>query len=85
MIQASPNSYSVTVRMRYVNDRGMLGKITTTIGDADGMIGAVDIVNSKGGKITRDFTINASNDEHGATIVKALAKIEGAEVVTASD
>ena len=41
------NSYAITVRLRYGNARGMLGRISTAIGDADGLIGAVDIVKSK--------------------------------------
>ena len=88
MIQASPkflNSYAITVRLRYSNQRGMLGQITTAIGDADGMIGAVDIVNSKGDSITRDFTINANDDEHGKAIVDALQHVDGVQVVTVSD
>ena len=39
-----PFSYTATIRLSDSNERGMLGQITTAIGDADGMIGAVDIV-----------------------------------------
>ena len=88
MIQPSgnaQNSYAITVRLRYSNERGMLGRISTAIGDADGSIGAVDIVNSKDDKITRDFTINAADDDHGAAVVKQLGKLDGVEVVSASD
>ena len=79
------NSYAITVRLRYSNERGMLGRISTAIGDADGSIGAVDIVNSKDERITRDFTINAADDEHGEEVVKQLGKIDGVEVVSVSD
>ena len=88
MIQSAgnaQNSYAITVRLRYSNERGMLGRISTAIGDADGSIGAVDIVNSKDDKITRDFTINAADDDHGAAVVKQLGKLDGVEVVSASD
>jgi len=79
------HSYAITVRLRYSNDRGMLGRISTAIGDADGLIGAVDIVNSKDEKITRDFTVNATDDNHGAEIVEKLKQVDGVDVVSASD
>ena len=41
--------------------------------------------NRKNERITRDFTINATDDEHGAAIVSALKRVEGVEVVTVSD
>ena len=63
----------------------MLGRISTAIGEADGLIGAVDIVNSKDEKITRDFTINATDDKHGAEIVEQLKQVDGVEVVRVSD
>ena len=78
-------SYAITVRLRYSNDRGMLGRISTAIGDADGLIGAVDIVNSRDERITRDFTINATDDDHGAAIVDQLKKLDGVDVVSVSD
>lgn len=78
-------SYAITVRLRYRDQAGLLGKITTAIGDADGFIGAVDIVGVVDGLISRDITVNASNVEHGQRIVDVLRKISGIEVVNVSD
>ena len=78
-------SYSSTIRLSYSNDRGMLGKITTAIGEADGMIGAVDIVDSRDGKITRDISIKAAGVDHVQTIVKNLNAIEALDVKSVSD
>ena len=78
-------SYSSTIRLSYANDRGMLGKITTVIGEANGMIGAVDIVNSQGGKITRDISVKAAGVDHVKSIVAGLEVIDGLEVRSVSD
>lgn len=81
----SSYSYSATIRLTYANDRGMLGRITTAIGEADGLIGAVDIVSSRGGNITRDLTVAATNAEHVQTIADSLGKISGIEIRSVSD
>ncbi len=78
-------SYTSTIRLSYANARGMLGRITTKIGEADGMIGAVDIVNSKDGSITRDISVRASGVDHVQKIVGQLKAIDGLEVKSVSD
>ena len=78
-------SYKSTIRLSYANDRGMLGKITTAIGQADGMIGAVDIVNSRDGKITRDISVRAAGVDHVKKIVKQLEEIKALEIRSVSD
>lgn len=78
-------SYAITVRLRYRDNPGLLGKITTAIGDADGAIGAVDIVGVTEGLISRDITINATTVEHGQAIVRKLKEVAGIEVVHVSD
>ncbi len=84
MVQQSP-TYAVTIRLRYSDSPGALGRITTAIGEADGAIGAVDIVNIASHKISRDFTINAKGVEHGKQIVEQLRQLDGVEVVNISD
>ncbi|MEO9592887.1 malic enzyme-like NAD(P)-binding protein [Rhodopirellula bahusiensis] len=84
MNQHSP-SYAITIRLRYSDSPGAMGKITTAIGEADGAIGAVDIVNIRGGKISRDFTVNARDVDHGKRIVEHLRTVEEVEVVHTSD
>jgi malate dehydrogenase (oxaloacetate-decarboxylating) len=43
-------SYSLTMRLRYPDRPGQLGRISTVIGEANGQIGSVDIV-----KVDRDL------------------------------
>ena len=83
-MEQSP-SYTSTIRLSYANARGMLGKITTVIGEAHGMIGAVDIVKSHDGKIIRDISVKAAGVDHVKTIVKKLETIDGLEVRSVSD
>ena len=54
-------SYSLTLRIEYPNSVGMLGRVTSVIGEGGGDIGAIDIVSAGGATrhITRDITFAA--------------------------
>src|SRR6185503_12999622 len=78
-------SYSLTVRLRIANLPGMLGKVTSAIGEAGGDIGAVDIVEAGGQTMTRDVTFKCSDEAHGQRIVETLKGVEGITVVNVSD
>lgn len=77
--------YSITVRLRYQNLPGSLGRITSTIGEQDGLIGAVDVVDTRRNEIVRDVTISVSNVAHGERVVDALRSIPEVDVVNVSD
>ena len=67
---AAPSaSYSLTVRLEIKNRPGMLGRVTSAIGQAGGDIGAVDLVGMTGDRVLRDITIKASDSEHGQHII----------------
>ncbi|MBI2460323.1 MAG: NAD-dependent malic enzyme, partial [Candidatus Rokubacteria bacterium] len=78
-------SYSITVRVEIKNRPGMLGRVTSTIGEAGGDIGAVDLVELVRDTIVRDITIKARDDRHGQEIVTRLKALEGVRVVNVSD
>jgi malate dehydrogenase (oxaloacetate-decarboxylating) len=78
-------SYSLTVRVEIKNRPGMLGRVTSAIGEAGGDIGAVDIVELVRDVIVRDFTINARDDRHGQQIVAVLRRLDSVRVVNVSD
>ncbi len=78
-------SYSLTIRLRYPDTPGLLGRITSLVGNAGGDIGAIDIVDVRRDHITRDFTVDASDVEHGERIVATLDKVPDLEVVKVSD
>ncbi|MEE9543863.1 MAG: NAD-dependent malic enzyme [Thermodesulfobacteriota bacterium] len=78
-------SYSFTIRIKAKNSTGMIGNITSVIGDAGGDIGGIDIVKAQKDHVIRDYTVNASNVEHSEKIVKLLEDLKGAKVINISD
>ena len=61
-----------------------MGKIFTAIGEAEGDVGAVDIV-QQGERSVRDITVNARDSEHGQQIADAVDALPEAQVLTFSD
>jgi len=78
-------SYSLTVRVRIANKPGMLGKVTSAIGEAGGDIGAVDLVEAGQKEMTRDIAFKASDEAHGQRIVDRLRAVPDVTVVNVSD
>jgi malate dehydrogenase (oxaloacetate-decarboxylating) len=78
-------SYSLTLRVEFPHEAGALGKILTTIGDADGMVGAVDIVRMSKDRTTRDITVNARDSEHGQQVVQVVEDLPQVRVINVSD
>ena len=78
-------SYSLTVRVRIANRPGMLGKVTSAIGEAGGDIGAVDLVEASHQELVRDISFKASDEAHGQRIVDRLRAVPDVQVVNVSD
>lgn len=77
---------SLTLRLRILDKPGMLGKVTTFIGDRNVDVGAVDgfrLVD--GGYVERDLTVYVASKKQGEELVAALNGLDGVEVVHASD
>jgi malate dehydrogenase (oxaloacetate-decarboxylating) len=75
----------LTLRLRYPDHPGLLGQITSLLGESGGYIGAVDIVEVRGSHITRDFTVNTADVAHGEAIVAKLKANGSIEVLKVSD
>src|SRR5919199_452903 len=63
-------SYSLTIRTEVVSRPGMLGRVTSAIGQEGGLIGAIDIVSAGDGRTVRDVTVAAGDEGHGRAIVE---------------
>lgn len=63
----------------------MLGHITSLVGEMGGDIGAIDIVQTTKGAMTRDITFSASDIAHGDRIIAAVRKIGDVDIVGVSD
>lgn len=78
-------SYSITLRLKIKNLPGMLGKITSRIGEVGGDIGAIDIAGFEKDYIIRDVTVNVRDELHGEELVKQIENIGDVQVVNVSD
>ena len=78
-------SYSFTLRVEFPHRAGSLGRILTVIGDAGGMVGAVDIVRMREERTIRDITVNARDSEHGQSVVEVVEELPEVKVVNISD
>ncbi len=85
-MQLQPSaSYSLTIRTQTSNRPGMLGRVTTAIGELGGDIGAIDMVAVADGRMVRDITVAARDEAHGQAIVDRLKRLDGVEVINVSD
>jgi malate dehydrogenase (oxaloacetate-decarboxylating) len=85
MVTAPSASYSMTVRLEIRNRTGMLGKVTSAIGQAGADIGAVDLVQMGAKTVLRDITFSARDEKHGHSVVEALRRVEGVRIAHVSD
>ncbi len=85
MRPAPTDGYSITLRLRLEHKPGVLGLVTSTIGNAGGSIGAIDIVEAGFDNLVRDITIAASNDQHAQEIVESVKALPGVSFIHFSD
>lgn len=78
-------SYSLTLRLKIRNVPGMLGQITSKIGEIGGDIGAIDIAGFEENSIIRDITVKVRDEAHGDDLVKQLKDLENIQIVNVSD
>lgn len=78
-------AYTLTLRCQIENRPGMLGRLTTRIGEVGGDIGAIDIVRAERSVLVRDITVRVQDEEHGATLVAAINDLAGIHVLQVSD
>src|SRR3712207_332769 len=85
-MEAIPSaSYSMTLRVEFPHREGSLGAILTAVGDAGGLVGAVDIVRMRDDRSVRDITVNARSSRHGRKIVDAVEALPETHVINISD
>ncbi len=84
-MQKPSASYSLTLRLKIKNLPGMLGKVTSLIGEIGGDIGAIDIAGFEKEHIIRDLSVKVRDSEHGDSLVAKLKGLANIEVVNISD
>ena len=78
-------SHSITIRLQMDHQPGLFAILAEIIGREGGNIGAIDIVKITEGKITRDITVDTSDDEHQEQIINALEEQKGIKIIHISD
>ncbi len=77
-------SFSVTMRIELDDPRGV-GSVTTALGDAGGVVIALDVVESRQSGLVVDLTCNAIDEGHADRLRAAVNAVAGANVRAVSD
>ena len=78
-------SYSLTMRLEIPSGAGSFATVAAAIADAEGDVGAIDLVRVSKDHTVRDITVSASDAEHGQRIVDSVRTIAGVTLVNVSD
>jgi malate dehydrogenase (oxaloacetate-decarboxylating) len=78
-------SFSATLRVHLDNQPGSFARLAGAIGEAGGLLGAIDLVRVERGKKVRDVTVLADDEAHIHRIVDAVRAVDGIEVEQVSD
>jgi malate dehydrogenase (oxaloacetate-decarboxylating) len=85
-VSATPSAqFRLTIRVKIDDAHGTLGHLTGAIGEAGGIVGAVDLVEVDGSHSLRDIVVDASGKDHWERIVEAVGDVEGVELVDTTD
>jgi malate dehydrogenase (oxaloacetate-decarboxylating) len=86
MTSLTPSAqYRLNVRVEIDGSPGLLGKVTSAIADAGGVVAAVDPVEVDSGGSLRDLVVDAAGPEHWEEIVAAIDALPGARVIDKVD
>ncbi len=77
--------YTLIMRLEAPSRKGALGELMTTIADAGGSIGAIDMRSVGKTTTTRDITVRVSSDAVANTVRASIAKLPGVRLVSISD
>jgi malate dehydrogenase (oxaloacetate-decarboxylating) len=77
--------FSATIRVRLDDRPGSFARLATSIAEAGGSLGAIDLVRVERGRKVRDVTVLAGDQEHLGRIVDAVRAVSGIEVEHVSD
>ncbi len=85
MNQHPSPSYSITIKIEINNRIGMFAQVAQAISEAGGDIGSVNIAGVEKGKIIREITVDAYDEQHELQIVAAVGSIKGIKVLHVMD
>lgn len=78
-------SFTLIMRLEMPNSPGAFNQLAAAIGDAGGVIAAVDMRSVTKAQVVRDVTVNVSSDVIGKAVRDAVEALDGVSVVSVSD
>jgi malate dehydrogenase (oxaloacetate-decarboxylating) len=85
VIPPSAIGFTIIMRIEMPNTPGAFGTLANAIGDAGGVIAAVDMHSVTRSGVIRDVTINVSSDVIAAEVRRAVEAIDEARIIFVSD
>ncbi|MGD8897734.1 MAG: NAD-dependent malic enzyme [Acidobacteriota bacterium] len=82
---AISSQYAITLRIDYPRAPGRIAKIAATIGDMGGVIRAIDLVDIRGKRSLRDYTVECASTDHARRIIEAVRGVEDLNLESVSD
>jgi malate dehydrogenase (oxaloacetate-decarboxylating) len=73
------------MRVEMPNSTGAFGQLANAVGDAGGVIAAVDMRSVGKSRVVRDVTVNVSSDLIAAEVRRAVEGVENVRVLSVSD
>ncbi|GAC1409617.1 MAG: malate oxidoreductase [Candidatus Velthaea sp.] len=76
---------TLIMRLESPNTPGAFGTLASAIGEAGGIVGALDTRSVSKGVVVRDVSITVSSEEVGEAVRAAIEKLDGMRIVNVSD
>jgi malate dehydrogenase (oxaloacetate-decarboxylating) len=77
--------FSITIRVAMTAEASAIGRLTMCVGDAGGIVTALDVVDSDPVSVIVDLTTDTADTTHAEQVVAALRALPGVEVRKVSD
>lgn len=82
---STPIGFALIMRLEMQNSPGAFGGLASAIGDAGGVIGAVDMRSVSKTYVVRDVTVTVSSDFIADQVRRAVENLEGVRIISVSD
>ena len=80
-----PIGFTLIMRLEMPNEAGAFSTLAAAIGDAGGVIGAVDMRSVSKATVVRDVTVTVNSDVTGNAVRKAVETLDGVKIISISD
>jgi malate dehydrogenase (oxaloacetate-decarboxylating) len=77
--------FSITIRVGVISDPQAIGRLTTAVGEAGGVVTALDVVDSDPTMIIADLTCDTADAAHASQVTQVLEDLPGVDVRKVSD